>query len=87
MDLFRYFFARDEILEAGKFLGNAINTEETVIEEDDEMETEPILHDDTSIDKLSKVEKFYLKQVMVNGKVEKFYLTLFSGLNETLRYF
>ena len=46
------------ILEAGKFLGNITNTENTVVEEDDDMETESILHDDTSIDTLSKVEKF-----------------------------
>ena len=68
MDLFRYFCARDVILEAGKFLGNAINAEETQIEEDDEMETESILHDDTSIDTLSKIEKFYLKNDFANGK-------------------
>ena len=68
MDLFRYFCARDVILEAGKFLSNASNADETQIEEDNEMETESILHDDTSIDTLSKIEKFYLKQEMANGK-------------------
>ena len=46
MDLFRYFCARDVILEAGKVLSNAGNEEETQIEEDNEMETESILHDD-----------------------------------------
>ena len=68
MDLFRYFCARDVILEAGKFLGIANNTQETVIEEEDGMETESILHDETSIDTLSKVENYYLKRVMANGK-------------------
>ena len=32
------------------------------------METESILHDDTSIDTLSKIEKFYLKQDFANEK-------------------
>jgi hypothetical protein len=68
MDLFRYFCARDVILEAGKFLSNAGNEDETQIEEDNEMETESILHDDTSIDTLSKIEKFYLKNDFANGK-------------------
>ena len=68
MDLFRYFCARDVILEAGKFLSNAGNDEETQIEEDNEMETESILHDDTTIDTLSKIEKFYLKNDFANGK-------------------
>ena len=61
MDLFIYFCARDVILEAGKFLSNAGNEDETQIEVENEMETESILHDDTSIDTLSKIEKFYLK--------------------------
>ena len=68
MDLFRYLCARDVILEAGKFLSNASNEDETQIEENDEIETESSLHDDTSIDTLSKIEKFYLKQDFANGK-------------------
>ena len=36
--------------------------------EDDEMEMESILHDDTTIDTLSKAEKFYFKYAATNGK-------------------
>ena len=63
MDLCRYFCSRDMLLEANMVLGNTTNTENTEIAEDDDMETESILHD-TSIDTLSKVEKFYLKHVV-----------------------
>ena len=57
------------ILEANKFIGNTPNLEETeLIEDDVEMETESILHDDTSIDTLSNAEKFYLKFKGTNGK-------------------
>ena len=49
-------------------MSNAGNEEETQIEEDNEMETESILHDDTTIDTLSKIEKFYLKNDFANGK-------------------
>ena len=57
------------ILEASKFIDNASNQENTeLIAEDEEMETESILHDDTTIDILSKAEKFYLKCSVTNGK-------------------
>ena len=69
MDLFRYFCGRDMILEASNFIGNASNLENTeLIAEDEEMETESVLHDDTSIDTLSNAEKFYLKCSVTNGK-------------------
>ena len=38
MDLFRYFRSSDMILEAGKFLGNITNTENTVVEDDMEID-------------------------------------------------
>ena len=69
MDLFRYFCGRDMLLEANNVIGNTPNIENTeLISEDDEMETESILHDDTTIDTLSKAEKFYFKYVATNGK-------------------
>ena len=68
LDLFRYFCSRDMLQVASKVIGNTTNTENTEIADDDDMETESILHDDTSIDTLSKVEKFYLKHIVANGK-------------------
>ena len=69
MDLFRYFCGRDMILEANKFIGNTPNMDDTeLIAEDVEMETESVLHDDTTIDMLSDAEKCYLKFKGTNGK-------------------
>ena len=53
------------LLEANNVIGNTSNIENT---EDEEMETESILHDDTTIDTLSNAEKFYLKVTATYGK-------------------
>ena len=69
MGLFRYFCGRDMILESNNVLGNDINIENIeLFAENEEMETNFILHDDTTIDTLSKAEKFYLKITATNGK-------------------
>ena len=48
----------DMKLEASNFIGKASNLENTEsIAEDEEMETESVLHDDKSIDTLSNAEK------------------------------
>ena len=58
------------ILEANNVLGNDLNIENTeLIAEDEEMETDSILHDDTTIDTLSDAEKFYLKCTATNGRI------------------
>jgi len=66
MDLFRYYTARDVILEASKHLGN-INDETQIDSDKDEMDTEMVVHDN-EFDKLTSVEVFYQKFKANSGK-------------------
>ena len=70
MDLFGFLCGRDMILEASTLLGPDRNNQETVVASDKkEMDTgHSVLHDDASVDTLSKCEQFYLKFQATTGK-------------------
>ena len=73
MDLFRYYCARDVILEASKHLEH--NNEEKLVEsEKDDMDTEVVIYDN-DFDTLSNCEQFYQK---FKGKSGKEVFALFS---------
>ena len=73
MDLFRYYCARDVILEASRHL--EYNNEDTLVDsEKEDMDTEVVIHDN-GFDTLSNCEQFYQK---FKGKSGKEVFALFS---------
>ena len=73
MDLFRFYCARNVILEASKHLEH--NNEETQVDSDkDDMDTEVVIHDN-AFDTLSNCEHFFQK---FKGKSGKEIFALFS---------
>ena len=69
MDLFRYFCGRDIMLEASRVPSHNADNANTLVERDNEdLETESILHDDVSGDVLSNCEMFYSNLKATNVK-------------------